>query len=81
MFDIKYKILLFLAKYFGIAEYNNRLCIANEVYVSDIDREEDNIIEYKSVRGLQIFPYIKKVDNFPLRYGSMYRKYIEDKVK
>lgn len=71
----------FLAKYFGIVEYNGSYCIPSTIYVCDRDYEDDKIVEYKAVKGLQIFPVIKKVEKFNLTHDSIYRSYIAQHCK
>lgn len=75
------KFNLFLAKRFGLVEYGGKYCIPSQWYVYDRDVEEDNIIEYEAVDGLQIFPIIKKVEEMPLCHDGLYRHYIKQFCK
>lgn len=75
------KLNYFLAKHFGLVEYNGHYCIPNSIYVYDKEYEDDKINEYEAVRGWQIFPVIKKVEKFYLTHDSLYRDYIEQHCK
>ena len=75
------KINYFLAKHFGLVELNGRYCIPKSWYIYDKEYEDDNIHYYEAVRGLQIFPIIKKVEKFELMHDSLYRYYIKQYCK
>lgn len=79
-YEIKRKFIYFLAKHFGIAEYRNTFCIPKEIYISETEYEDDKINNYYAIKGLQIFPRIKKVYDFDLGHCSLYRDYVRRKL-
>lgn len=80
-YDLFRKINYFLAKHFGLVEDHGHYCIPTSWYVYDRDYEDDKINEYDAVRGWQIFPIIKKVEQFDLGHCSLYRSYIKERIQ
>ena len=73
----------FIAKHFGIASDRKTYIIPQSIYVADTDYEDDKIVEYENIKGIQIFPintnWLQQVD---ISFGedSVYRSYIKDRI-
>lgn len=83
-YEIKRKITYFLAKHFGIAEYNGVYLKATNKYVYMTEYEDDNIINYENVGGTQLFPFDKnflKYNEVFFGYCSLYRQYVSRHIK